>query len=219
MNSSLIQILVLAGIAIFLILKLRSVLGSRDGFEKPVAPRDAPRTLGRGDLEVIEGGPDLDISDHVPENSASAAALAQMKVAEPSFVVTPFLQGARQAYEMILMAFQHGDLGPVRSFLSDEVAASFSEGIEARKRDGLTIEATFVGLKEMTLEEATFDSSSGIAEITVRFIAELTSVVRNQSGEVIEGSPTAIKRQSDLWSFSRRMGANDPNWQLSATGG
>lgn len=219
MNSSLIQILVLAGIAIFLILKLRSVLGSRDGFEKPAAPREAPRALSRGDLEVIEGGPDRDIIDHVPENSAAAGALAQMKAAEPSFAVTPFLQGARQAYEMILMAFQHGDLGPVRGFLSDEVAASFAEVIESRERDGLTIEASFVGLKEMTLEEATFDSASGMAEITVRFVSELSSVVRDRAGEVVEGSPTAIKRQSDLWSFSRRMGASDPNWQLSATGG
>lgn len=219
MNSSLIQILVLAGIAIFLVLKLRSVLGTRDGFEKPAAPREAPRTLGRADLEVIEGGPDRDITDHVAENSPAAAALARMKKAEPAFAVTPFLQGARQAYEMILMAFQKGDLASIRLFLSDDVAASFSEVIEARKRDGLTIEASFVGLKEMTLEEATFDSASGVAEITVRFVSELTSVVRNQAGETVEGSPTAIKRQSDLWSFSRRMGASDPNWQLSATGG
>lgn len=219
MNSSLIQILVLAGIAIFLVLKLRSVLGSRDGFEKPPVTRETPRALGRGDLEVIEGGPDLDITDHVPDGSAAAKALAQMKGVEPAFAVTPFLQGARQAYEMILMAFQKGDLAPVRSFLSDEVAASFSEVIEARARDGLTIEASFVGLKELTLEDATYDSVTGMAEITVRFVAELTSVVRDRAGEVVEGSPTAVKRQSDLWSFARRMGAKDPNWQLSATGG
>jgi predicted lipid-binding transport protein (Tim44 family) len=68
------------------------------------------------------------------------------------------------------------------------------------------------------LQNATFDRDSKEGEITVRFVAELTSVVRNKAGEVVEGSPTAIKRQRDLWTFARRMGVDDPNWQLVATG-
>lgn len=219
MSSSLIQLLVLAGIAIFLFLKLRSVLGTRDGFEKPPVPLEEVRPqVNRREFEVIEGGPDRDITDHAPEGSASARALAEMKRAEPSFAVTPFLQGARQAYEMILMAFEKGELDRIRPFLSDEVEASFAEVIGQREKDGLTIEANFVGLKEMALDEATFDRASGMAEITVRFVGELTSVVRNKAGTVVEGDARSIKRQRDVWTFARRMGADDPNWQLVATG-
>ncbi|MCB6177915.1 Tim44/TimA family putative adaptor protein [Rhodobacter sp. Har01] len=218
MNSSLIQLLVLAGIAIFLILKLRSVLGTRDGFEKPPLPLDDVKPRVRRDFEVIEGGPDRDITDHVPDGSTSAKALAAMKQAEPSFTVGPFLQGARGAYEMILTAFEKGELDRIRPFLSDDVEASFAEGIAAREREGLTIESNFVGLKEMVLQEATFDRVSGFAEITVRFVGELTSVVRNKAGEVVEGDLKSIKRQRDVWTFARKMGESDPNWQLVATG-
>jgi hypothetical protein len=89
MNGSLIQLLVLAGIAIFLILKLRSVLGTRDGFEKPPIPLDEVRPRIRRDFEVIEGGPDRDITDHVPEGSDAAKALAEMKKAEPPLPWAP----------------------------------------------------------------------------------------------------------------------------------
>lgn len=218
MNSSLIQLLVLAGVAIFLILKLRSVLGTRDGFEKPPVRLDEVKPRARRDFEVIEGGPDRDITDHVPEGSTSAKALAAMKQAEPSFAVGPFLQGARGAYEMILTAFDKGDLDRIRPFLSDDVESSFAEVIANRESEGLTIESNFVGLKEMTLQEATFDRTTGFAEITVRFVGELTSVVRNKAGEVVEGDPKSIKRQRDVWTFARKMGDADPNWQLVATG-
>lgn len=216
--NALLQLLVLAGIALFLILKLRSVLGTRDGFEKPVLPPEQPQTTPRQSFEVIEGGPDRDIVDHVPAGSPSAEALSAMKRAEPAFVVTPFLAGARQAYEMILMAFERGDLAPVRAFLSDDVAESFQEVIADRNARGLTIEASFIGLKEMALEEATFDRASRTGEMTIRFVGELTSVVRDATGTVVEGEPGKIKRQRDVWTFARQMGSPDPNWQLVATG-
>ncbi|WP_283176750.1 Tim44/TimA family putative adaptor protein [Gemmobacter sp. 24YEA27] len=218
MNSMLIQLLVLAGVAIFLVLKLRSVLGTRDGFEKPPLPLEDTQAPVKREFEVIEGGPDRDITDHVAEGSDAAKALAGMKKAEPSFALTPFLSGARQAYEMILMAFERGDLDPIRDFLGDEVEASFSEVIQAREARGLTVEANFVGLKEMALQEATFDQVSGFAELTVRFVGELTSVVRDKDGTVIEGDAKAVKRQRDVWVFARKMGSDDPNWQLVATG-
>ncbi|MCA3445880.1 MAG: Tim44 domain-containing protein [Rhodobacter sp.] len=219
MGTSVIQLLVLAGVAIFLIFKLRSVLGTREGFEKPPLPlEDAQARPARRDFEVIEGGPDRDIVDHVAEGSAAAKSLAAMKLAEPSFSVSEFLTGARSAYEMILMAFEKGDLTGIRPFLSQDVFATFTEVVEAREREGLTIESHFVGLRELVLQNATFDRDSKEGEITVRFVAELTSVVRNKAGEVVEGSPTAIKRQRDLWTFARRMGVDDPNWQLVATG-
>ena len=218
MNSSLIQLLVLAGVAIFLIIKLRSVLGTRDGFEKPPLPMDAVRPRVKRDFEVIEGGPDRDISDHVTDGSQSAKALAAMKTAEPGFSVGTFLQGARGAYEMILMAFEKGEMDRIKPFLSPEVFDTFSQAVAQREGEGLSVEASFIGLRELVLSEATFDNETKEADISVRFLGELTSVVRNKAGEVVEGSPTEIKKQRDIWIFSRRMGADDPNWHLSATG-
>jgi len=219
MGSSVIQLLVLAGVAVFLILKLRAVLGTREGFENPAAPADEGRArLPRRDFEVIEGGPDRDIVDHVPDGSAAAKSLAAMKLAEPAFSVSEFLNGARGAYEMILIAFEKGDLASIRSFLSDDVHATFADVVEAREREGLSIESHFVGLRELVLHDATFDRNTKEAEIAVRFVGELTSVLRNKAGEIVEGSPTAIKRQRDVWTFGRRMGGDDPNWQLVATG-
>jgi predicted lipid-binding transport protein (Tim44 family) len=218
MNSPIIQLLVLAGIAVFLILRLRSVLGTREGFEKTPPPLPAPGARrGRPELEVIEGRADRDITDHVPEDSDAARALAAMKGADPSFSVREFLQGARSAYEMILMAFERGDLAPVRPFLAPEVYDAMAAVVEERHREGLKVEATFVGLSDLGIKDATFDRASREGEVTVRFTGELTSVVRDRAGDVVEGSSTAIRRQRDVWTFARTMGSSDPNWMLVAT--
>ncbi len=218
MNNSLIQLLVLAGIAIFLILKLRSVLGTREGFEKPPVPLDDLRPRARQGLEVIDGGPDRDITDHAGDGTPAARALAAMKAAEPGFSVNTFLQGARGAYEMILMAFEKGELEKVRPFLSADVENTFEDAIRARDDEGLTVEANFVGLRELVLHDASFDATTKTAEITVRYVGELTSIVRNKAGEIVEGSTTEVKKQRDIWTYARRMGVDDPNWQLVATG-
>lgn len=221
MSSSIIQLLVLAGIAVFLILRLRSVLGTREGFEKPpVTPsgtEDRARSARR-DFDVIEGGPDRDITDHVDDGTDAAKALAAMKMAEPGFGVSDFLEGARGAYEMILMAFENGDLTDVRDFLDADVLYTFEEVIEQRKEAGLTIDANFVGVREISLANAEFNRDTGEAEVSVKFVGELTSVVKNAEGEIIEGSATEIKRQKDVWTFGRKMGADNPNWALVATG-
>jgi predicted lipid-binding transport protein (Tim44 family) len=219
MNSPIIQLLVLAGIAIFLILRLRSVLGTREGFEKPTLP--APAETGRRvrpEFEVIEGGVDRDITDHVPEGSESARALAAMKAEDRSFSVGEFLNGARGAYEMILMAFERGDMAAVRPFISADVHEAFSTVVEEREGKGLKVEATFIGISDLALKEAAFDPQSRAAEITVRFVGELSSVVRDRAGDIVEGSKNEIKRQRDTWTFARTMGSPDPNWILVATG-
>ena len=140
-----------------------------------------------------------------------------MKQAEPSFNVNEFLRGARGAYEMILMAFERGDLTPVRGFISDEVAAAFDAAIAARGT-GNTVQANFVGIRELALAEAEFDKSTKEAELTVRFVGELTSVTKDASRQVVAGSADQIKRQRDVWTFARTMGSNNPNWLLVATG-
>ncbi len=221
MGSAVIQLLVLAGIAVFLILKLRGVLGTREGFEKPPAEANAPKATiaSRRGFEVIDGGPDPDITDNVAEDSDAAKALAAMKLVEPDFVVTEFLQGARGAYEMILMAFENGELEQVRPFLSEDVFDTFIDVVGAREDEGLTVEANFGGVRETALTDATFDRAASLAEISVRLVGEVSSVVKNAEGEVVEGEPNVMKRQKDVWTFGRTMGSNDPNWKLVATGG
>lgn len=216
MNSPLIQLLVLAGIAIFLILRLKSVLGTREGFEKPPLPNPAPAAPRRG-FEVIEGGPDHDITDHVDKDSENARNLAAMKRIEPEFSVTEFIGGARSAYEMILMGFERGQLDEIKPFLGEDVFQAFVDGVAAREDKGLTVEAEFIGVRETKVQQVTFDKATNRAEITMRFVAEMTSVVRDRGGDVVEGSPTAVKRQKDSWTFAREMGSKDPNWLLVAT--
>ena len=220
-GSAIIQLLVLAGIAIFLILRLKSVLGTREGFEKPPVPmpngRDSNRQTRR-DFEVIDGGVDHDITDHVDEGSDSALALAAMKRKEPDFMVGEFLGGARSAYEMILMAFESGELREIKGLLSEDVFQSFVDVVAAREDQGLTVDASFVGVRETVLQSAEFHEDTDTAEVTVRFVGELTSVVRNAEGEIVEGNANEIKRQRDVWTFARTMGSGDPNWQLVATG-
>ncbi len=217
MNSPMIQLLVLAGIAIFLILRLKNVLGTRDGFEKPPLPPQAP-TQKRPEFEVIEGGPDRDITDHVDEDSDMARDLAAMKRIEPAFSVTEFFQGARGAYEMIVMGFEKGELDQIQPFLSEEVFETFVDVVAAREDEGLTIEAEFGGVRDMRIHDVRFDKDTNLAEITMRFECELTSVVRDKGGDIVEGSPDKSKRQKDIWTFARTMGSNDPNWLLVATG-
>ncbi len=218
MNSPLIQLLVLAAIAVFLILRLKNVLGTREGFEKPPLPVQQANRNGPT-FEVIEGGPDLDITDHFDEGTPQAVALAKMKRIEPSFNVTEFLAGGRGAYEMIVMGFEQGELDGIKPFLSDDVYESFVDGIAAREDQGLTIEADFIGVREMVLENVTIDPDTKEAELTLRFVAELTQAVRNKEGDIVEGSITDAKKQKDTWVFARIMGSDDPNWFLVSTDG
>ncbi|MDC0116142.1 Tim44/TimA family putative adaptor protein [Octadecabacter sp.] len=218
MNSPIIQLLVLAGIAIFLILRLRSVLGTREGFEKPRV--EAPNTSKRSapDLEVIDGGPDPDVTDYVDADSDAAKALTAMKAADRSFNVREFLRGARGAYEMILSGFEKGEMAEIKPFLSNDVYEAFSGVVEDRAEQGLSVEFTFVGISETTLVDSNFNEDTKEAEISVKFISESTSAVYDKGGDLIEGSTTDVKKQRDIWTFGRKMGTGDPNWFLVATG-
>lgn len=214
MSNSLIQIVVLAAIALFLISRLRNVLGTRDGFEPPArpAPQPTPRRVA-GPAEPD----DSDVLDHAEAGTPAAAALIQMQRAEPSFAVGPFLTGARQAYEMILTAFEKGDLSEVRPFLAPAVAEAFDRVIADRQARAITSEVQYLGTRETTLEGASFDPASGTGEVSVRFVGELISAQRDAQGNVVDGDPKASRKQRDVWTFARRMGQADPNWQLVAT--
>jgi predicted lipid-binding transport protein (Tim44 family) len=206
MNPALIELIILAGIAVFLFLRLRSVLGTREGFEKPrMQPKnDAPKR----DFKVIDGGEDKDITDNVDKNSKSAEALKLIKSEDENFTVNEFLSGARSAYEWILMSFEKNEIDEIRELLSEEVAEAFDAVVDQRVSQGLTIEAEFIGIREMKLVEATYSSNTKTAEISVSFVGEMTSVVKNSSGEIVEGDPKQIKRQKDTWTFSKDTGGN-----------
>lgn len=217
MSNALIQLIVLAAIAIFLILRLRNVLGTRDGFE----PDQTQTTQPNRKFEVIDGSAqevDHDILDHVEEGSAAASSLIAMKQVEPGFNVREFLGGAKSAYEMILLAFERGDLSEVRPFLDDQVAEAFQSVIDARAAKGQVVEAQYLGTRETAISGAEFDSATGMAEISVRFVSELIVATRDAEGNLVDGDPKASRKQRDVWTFGRHMGQSDPNWQLVATG-
>ena len=219
MSSQLIQLLVLAGIAVFLILRLKNVLGTRDGFEPGPSQSPMPDRRPSREFEVIEGGPHLDITDHVEEGADAAEALGRMTRSKPHFSVTEFLGGARSAYEMIVMGYENGALNDIQPFLAEDIYDSFVEGVAAREDQGLTIEANFIGVRELKLVDATLDPETNEAELTIRFTGELTSAVRDSEGEIIEGSLTDVTRQKDTWTFAREMGSDEPNWVLVSTDG
>ena len=216
MSPAIIEILVLAGIAIFLVLRLKNVLGTREGFEKPPLQDAAPPKNSR-DFRVIDGGEDTDITDNVDKKSPSAEALARMKKVDADFMVNDFLTGARSAYEMILMAFENGDLKDVESFLDVDVKDAFQQVIDMRAKKKLKVEAEFFGIRELSLKNADFDDKTNVAELSVAFTGELSSVVKNKNGEVVEGDAKQVKRQRDTWTFSRDLSSSDPNWLLVAT--
>lgn len=218
MGSQMIQIIILAAIALFLVLRLRSVLGTREGYEKPTESVPAPAPRERPAFDVIEGGgPDRDIADFVEIDSDAGRALAEMKRADRNFTVASFTHGARQAYEMLVMAFEKGDLDTLRRFLAPDVFETFESAIKAREAKGYVVEAHFQGVSEVKVADARFDPATAEGEITMRFLGELTSVVRDQEGRIVEGAPNELRRQRDVWTFGRVMTSDNPNWLLTAT--
>ena len=217
MSNSLLQILVLAAIAVFLIMRLRGVLGTRDGFERQPQPQQPAVLVARRAPHAADEEETSDVLDHAEAGSAAARALTAMQRAEPGFAVGPFLSGARQAYEMILTAFEKGDLSDVRSFLAPQVADAFDNVIAQRKAQGITSEVQYLGTRETALEAAEFDPASGTGEVSVRFVGELIAAHRDDQGNIVDGDPKTARKQRDVWTFARRMGQSDPNWQLVAT--
>ena len=117
------------------------------------------------------------------------------------------------------MAFEEGDRDTLRSLLAPDVFQDFERAITAREQAGLRVEARFIGVREAKVDEIAFDPDTRIAELTVRFVGELITAVRDAENRVVEGDPNEIRRQSDRWTFSREMGSTDPNWLLTGTAG
>ena len=226
MSSDMIELLVLFALAAVVLYRLKTVIGTRTGHEGPpdfVRRREQAEKAAAGEENGPAAGPDpLDLDDEdmapaeVPEGSR--AALAAIQRAEPGFDLKEFVHGARGAYEMILMAYEEGDRDTLRALLAPDVFSAFEQGIAAREAEGLRVEARFIGVREAEVAELAFEPESNIADVTVRFTGELITAVRDAENRVVEGDPNEIRRQTDLWTFSREMGSVDPNWLLTGTG-
>jgi len=217
MNNTILQLLILAGVALFLIFRLKNVLGTRDGFEPKVKDVDSAKMEERRNTEdSSENNLDEEATEYLFDDKNSANALTKIKEIEKNFSLTDFLGGAGSAYEMILLAFQSGKISPVENFLSADVKENFEEAIQEREQKGLSIDADFIGLRDTAVKNISF--RDGVAEISVSFLADVKSVVKNNNGEIIEGEEADTKKQFDVWVFSREIGSDNPNWILVETG-
>tara|TARA_B100001142_G_scaffold324914_1_gene377495 strand:- start:971 stop:1498 length:528 start_codon:yes stop_codon:yes gene_type:complete len=170
----------------------------------------------RNTEDSSENNLDEEATEYLFDDKNSANALTKIKEIEKNFSLTDFLGGAGSAYEMILMAFQSGKISPVETFLSADVKENFEEAIQAREQKGLSIDADFIGLRDTAVKNISFRDR--VAEISVSFLADVKSVVKNNNGEIIEGEEADTKKQFDVWVFSREIGSDNPNWILVETG-
>ncbi len=219
MSTQMIELIILFAIAAFVLFRLKSVIGTRTGYEAPpdYLTRDLAAHKARPDpAEELDDADQDGLGRPVPESAKPA--LAAMRAVEPDFSLGAFLDGARGAYEMILMAYEAGDRDTLSGLLEPDVYAAFEGVIAEREAAGLKVDARFIGVRDLRLDSAGFDRATGEGELTLRFVGELITAVLDAEGRVVEGDPNEVRRQTDVWTFSRRMGGRDPNWLLSATG-
>ncbi len=214
------QIFILAAVALFLFWRLRAVLGSREGFEKSL--KDMKESSDVKAIENIEdepnkNNPDDDIFDYVEENSKSAEAFKKMKEFNGEFSVNKFVSGAKMAYEIILMAFEKGDIEKLGTLLEKKVLTSFKSVIDKRKKNGFLVDAKFIGMRDIRIINASFSSKTKVADVTLSFKSEITIVVKDREGNIIEGHPDDIKKQKDTWIFTKNLSENTPIWLLKST--
>jgi len=212
-------IVILALVALFIGLRLYSVLGERTGHEQPIVkPADADsgvpierRTAG---AQALGFAPTSDINEHAYLPTAGPGVRALL-AADPSFDVARFLEGAQSAYRLILESFWKGDLEAMRPHVDGHVFDAFAGAVEQRATDGLVLENRLVAIEQAVIAGAELERK--IAMVTVRFEADIAAVTRNAAGEVVAGSVSDAVQTRDRWTFRRDVGANDPNWQLVET--
>jgi predicted lipid-binding transport protein (Tim44 family) len=226
--------IIFLALAVFIFLRLRSVLGQRTGRERPpydpYSARDAVRTP-TGDKVVTlptrtaqpaaapaepTAPPAADRWNGIAEaGSPTATALDAITAQDRAFDLKHFLTGARAAYEMIVTAFAEGDRRTLKNLLSREVHEGFETAIREREGRGETAETRFVSIDKSDVTAA--ELRGRVAQITVRFVSQLVSVTRDRSGTAIDGSPDKVSDVTDVWTFARDMSSRDPNWKLVAT--
>lgn len=230
--------IIFALLAAFVVWKLRSVLGTRNGAEKPRSDPFARRAPGG--LGPRAGDPAHDTVNRViplPGAAEPQVATAPDKAdrwkpyAEPgsqawegldsiaaddsSFAIVPFVQGAKAAYEMIVTAFAEGNREVLRNLLSQSVFESFAAALAEREKRGEKITTTFVSIDNVVFDGAALRGKT--AEIKIHFTSQMITATRDPSGKVIDGSPDKVVQVDDIWTFVRDVGSRDPNWKLAAT--
>lgn len=224
--------ILLLAVAVLIFFRLRSVLGRRTGDERPprldpYAAQDAAASRDRDNVITLPRAETLSPSSQpatrtiderlgtLPEESRSHAPLREVASADPSFETGSFLKGARVAYEAIVTAYAHGDREALRNLLSPEVYDSFNSVINERESRGESTEFSFVGIRSANIIDAHLVGR--VAHITVRFVSDLVTAVRDRAGNVVEGDIKAIRQVTDVWTFARDVSSPNPNWQLVAT--
>jgi predicted lipid-binding transport protein (Tim44 family) len=226
--------IIFLALAVFIFLRLRSVLGQRTGRERPpydpYSARDAVRspatdkvvTLPQRPAEPastrpVEAAPPLTDrwKDIAESGSSVAAGLDAIVAADSSFDAKHFITGARAAYEMIVTAFAEGDRRQLKSLLSREVYDGFDTAITEREGRGETAESRFVSIDGSTITGAELRART--AQITIRFVSKLISATRGRTGNVIDGDAEKVTDVTDVWTFARDLSSRDPNWKLVAT--
>jgi predicted lipid-binding transport protein (Tim44 family) len=213
------DIILFAMIAVFLVLRLRSVLGRRTGYERrrdPFMQRAAPPAA---DNKVVTLEPNkVTVMPPQPADSADAVApgLEAIRRADPGFDPAHFLAGARAAFEMIVGAFARGDKAALRPLLADAVFGPFSSSIDERAAAKETLETRIVRLTSAEIAEAGL--SGRTAEVTVKIVSQQINLTRAGDGSIVDGNPEQPVEKTDFWSFARDTRSTDPNWVLVATG-
>ncbi len=210
-----IDILLFGMIAAFLVLRLRSILGRRTGFERPA---DAPSNVVglRPAAPVADARPEPTVPARaLPDPSSPAArALSQMQQADRNFDPARFLQGAEAAFRIIVGAFGHGDRNALRPLLTEPTFSGFDAVITSRETAGETQRSEIRDMPTVAIEEAALSGAQ--AAITVRFVSDQISETTDREGKSVAGTD-AVTEITDLWTFERNLSQPDPAWRLSAT--
>lgn len=214
------DIVFFAVVAVFLILRLRNVLGKRTGNERPPTSWNKtppPATDNVVDLAQARKPAEADATGEPPLSATGPIGRgeAAIQARDPSFSNESFLAGARMAFEMVVAAYANGDKKALRPLLADQVYQPFCEGIDARARAGEDLNCELMGIRSAEITEALLTGT--VAQVTVRFVSEQINVIKDLEGHILEGDPSRITSVTDEWTFSRDTRSRDPNWQLSAT--
>jgi len=205
--------IIFLALAVFIFLRLRSVLGQRTGRERPPYDPYSAREPVRPAPEKVVALPNRapDAAQKPPEPAAAPAERWKQ------FDAKHFLTGARAAYEMIVTAFADGDRKMLKNLLSREVYEGFDAAITDREKKGNKVETRFVAIENADITAA--EMRGRTAQVTVKFVSQLVSVTRDSKDNVVEGNPEKVTDVTDVWTFARDVSSRDPNWKLVATEG
>ena len=207
-------IVLLAMVAVFLGLRLYAVLGKRTGHEQPyVAPLDTPVPGAPVAIDDARGQTPATV-DTVFEPNAAAGVRAIIS-ADNSFDVARFLDGSKAAYRMILEAYWRGDEDALAPYVGDDVREAFSASIAERTAAGHILDNRLMNIESATIASAQLENR--VATVTVRFDADISAVTRDADGSVVAGSLSDAVPTHDVWTFTRTIRAEDPNWILTDT--